>query len=116
MKERNTQKDTRKKKEKQSAERNETEQATKRTLKSLEIMRHETLKGGGVELIEDQHRRGKLTARERIELLLDEGSFEEFDLLKTGRGGAFGKEQMYPGDGVVTGHGTIDGREVFMFS
>ncbi|MCX5847270.1 MAG: acyl-CoA carboxylase subunit beta [Deltaproteobacteria bacterium] len=79
-------------------------------------MRNETLKGGGVKLIEDQHRRGKLTARERIELLLDEGSFEEFDLLKTGRGGAFGKEQTYPGDGVVTGHGTIDGREVFMFS
>jgi len=94
----------------------ETEQATQCTLKSLEIMRNETLKGGGVELIEDQHRRGKLTARERIELLLDEGSFEEFDLLKTGRGGAFGREQTYPGDGVVTGHGTIDGREVFMFS
>jgi propionyl-CoA carboxylase beta chain len=116
MKERKTQKDTRKDEGKPSAELHETEQATKRTLKSLEIMRNETLKGGGFELIEDQHRRGKLTARERIELLLDEGSFEEFDLLKTGRGGAFGKEQTYPGDGVVTGHGTIDGREVFMFS
>lgn len=116
MKERKTQRDTRNKKEKPSAEINETEQATQRTLKSLEIMRNETLKGGGVELIDDQHRRGKLTARERIELLLDEGSFEEFDLLKTGRGGAFGREQTYPGDGVVTGHGTIDGREVFMFS
>jgi propionyl-CoA carboxylase beta chain len=116
MKERKTQKDTRNKKEKSSAEINETEQATQRTLKSLDIMSIETLKGGGVELIDDQHRRGKLTARERIELLLDEGSFEEFDLLKTGRGGAFGKEQTYPGDGVVTGHGTIDGREVFMFS
>lgn len=116
MKERKTQRDTRNKKEKPSAVLNETEQATQRTLKSLEIMRNETLKGGGVELIDDQHRRGKLTARERIELLLDEGSFEEFDLLKTGRGGAFGREQTYPGDGVVTGHGTIDGREVFMFS
>ncbi|MBM4272001.1 MAG: acyl-CoA carboxylase subunit beta [Deltaproteobacteria bacterium] len=79
-------------------------------------MRNDTMKGGGIELIEEQHRRGKLTARERIELLLDEGSFEEFDLLKTGRGGAFGREQTYPGDGVVTGHGTIDGREVFTFS
>ncbi|MGZ3648494.1 MAG: acyl-CoA carboxylase subunit beta [Syntrophales bacterium] len=79
-------------------------------------MKSETLKGGGIELIEEQHRRGKLTARERIELLLDEGSFEEFDFLKTGRGGAFGREKTYPGDGVVTGHGTIDGREIFMFS
>lgn len=108
--------DTRKKKLQPSSAQSETAQATQSTLKALEIMRNETLKGGGVELIEDQHRRGKLTARERIELLLDEGSFEEFDLLKTGRGGAFGKEQTYPGDGVVTGHGTIDGREVFMFS
>jgi propionyl-CoA carboxylase beta chain len=116
MKERKTQKDTHKEKRKLSMAQSETEQATQRTLKSLEIMRNETLKGGGVELIDDQHRRGKLTARERIELLLDEGSFEEFDLLKTGRGGAFGREQTYPGDGVVTGHGTIDGREVFMFS
>src|SRR5512136_895342 len=116
MTERHTQKDTRKKKPKPFSAQSETAQATQRTLKSLEIMRNETLKGGGSELIEDQHRRGKLTARERIELLLDEGSFEEFDLLKTGRGGAFGREQMYPGDGVVTGHGTIDGREAFMFS
>ena len=116
MKERQIQKNTRKKVPKSTMVQHETAQATQRTLKSLEVMRNETLKGGGVELIEDQHRRGKLTARERIELLLDEGSFEEFDLLKTGRGGAFGREQTYPGDGVVTGHGTIDGREVFMFS
>ena len=115
MKAQQTQKDTRKKK-KEPFTPYESAQATQHTLKSLEIMRNETLKGGGVKLIEDQHSRGKLTARERIELLLDEGSFEEFDLLKTGRGGAFGKEQTYPGDGVVTGHGTIDGREVFMFS
>jgi propionyl-CoA carboxylase beta chain len=90
--------------------------ASQKTLAALESLRSVALRGGSVELIEDQHRRGKLTARERIELLLDEGSFEEFDLLKTGRGGAFGREQTYPGDGVVTGHGTIDGREVFMFS
>ncbi len=75
----------------------------------------EALQGGGPKRIEEQHRKGKLTARERIDLLLDEGSFEEFDILKTGRGGAFGQERRYPGDGVVTGHGSIDGREVFVF-
>lgn len=91
-------------------------ETSQHTLDILERMREETLKGGGIELIESQHRRGKLTARERIALLLDEGSFEEIDLLKTGRGGAFGQEERYPGDGVVTGHGTIDGREVFIFS
>jgi len=116
MKERQTQKNTSMKKPKPSKAQYATVLATQRTLNSLREMRNETLKGGGVELIEEQHRRGKLTARERIELLLDEGSFEEFDLLKTGRGGAFGREKTYPGDGVVTGHGTIDGREVFMFS
>ncbi|HVO65337.1 MAG TPA: acyl-CoA carboxylase subunit beta [Syntrophales bacterium] len=116
MKERETQKTTLKKRPTPSKTQYTTVQATQRTLNALKEMRNETLKGGGVALIEEQHRRGKLTARERIELLLDEDSFEEFDLLKTGRGGAFGKEKTYPGDGVVTGHGTIDGREVFMFS
>ena len=85
-------------------------------LTALRGMRAEAMQGGDPGQIEIQHRKGKLTARERIALLLDRGSFEEFDLLKTGRGGAFGKEQRYPGDGVVTGHGTIDGREVFVFS
>jgi len=116
MKERQTQKNTLKKKPKPFRAKYATVQATQRTLNALKEMRNETLRGGGAELIEEQHRRGKLTARERIELLLDEDSFEEFDLLKTGRGGAFGREKTYPGDGVVTGHGTIDGREVFMFS
>jgi len=116
MKERRSRNSTRKKKPNPSAVPYETVPATQRTLNALEVMRHETLQGGGTELIEEQHRRGKLSARERIDLLLDEGSFEEFDLLKTGRGGAFGGEKTYPGDGVVTGHGTIDGREVFMFS
>jgi len=86
------------------------------TITTLESLRKEALKGGGSDRIEVQHRKGKLTARERIELLLDEGSFEEFDILKTGRGGALGEERIYPGDGVITGHGTIDGREVFIFS
>jgi propionyl-CoA carboxylase beta chain len=82
----------------------------------LETMKNEAFLAGGAARIEDQHRRGKLTARERIELLLDGGSFEEFDILKTGRGGYTDQERRYPGDGVITGHGTIDGREVFVFS
>ena len=86
------------------------------TLEDLEHLKGEALLGGGAERIESQHRRGKLTARERIELLLDEGSFEEFDILKIGRGGYTDQEHRFPGDGVITGHGTIDGREVFVFS
>jgi propionyl-CoA carboxylase beta chain len=85
-------------------------------LRTLEGMRQEAIQGGGTAQIDIQHKKGKLSARERLSLLLDDGSFEEFDLMKTGRGGAFGKERHYPGDGVITGHGTIDGREVFVFS
>ena len=88
----------------------------KTTIETLEKLRGESLQAGGPKKIEDQHRRGKLSARERIDLLLDDGSFEEFDVLKTGRGDAFGESRTYPGDGVVTGHGAIDGREVFIFS
>ena len=83
-------------------------------LASLEAMKDTAFQGGGVRRIEAQHKKGKLTARERIDLLLDEGSFEEFDLLKTGKGGD-GRDE-YPGDGVITGHGTIGGREVCIFS
>jgi propionyl-CoA carboxylase beta chain len=86
------------------------------TLEDLESMKNEAFRAGGAKRVEDQHRRGKLTARERIKLLLDEGSFEEFDILKTGRGDFTDQERRYPGDGVITGHGTIDGREVFVFS
>jgi propionyl-CoA carboxylase beta chain len=85
-------------------------------LADLESMKSEAFQAGGAQRIADQHRRGKLTARERIELLLDEGSFEEFDILKTGRGDYTDQERRYAGDGVITGHGTIDGREVFVFS
>ena len=85
-------------------------------LRKLESMKEEAFLGGGVKRIEAQHRKGKLTARERIELLLDEGSFEEFDLLMTGRAGHSTGIGEFPGDGVITGHGTIDGREVFVFS
>jgi len=83
-------------------------------ISELAQLRNEALTGGGSEKIGEQHAKGKLTARERTELLLDEGSFEEFDILKTGRGN--GTEAAYPGDGVITGHGTIDGREIFVFS
>ena len=85
-------------------------------IETLSRLRDETLLAGGPQRIEWQHQRGKLTARERIELLLDEGSFEEFDMLKIGRGGALGDDRTFSGDGVITGHGNIDGREVFVFS
>ena len=79
--------------------------------------RHQALVGGGEKRIESQHKRGKLTARERIELLVDKGSFREYDQLKAHRCVNFGMEkQNYPGDGVVTGHGTINGRLVFLFA
>jgi acetyl-CoA carboxylase carboxyltransferase component len=73
--------------------------------------------GGGQDKIDSQHAKGKFTARERIELLLDEGSFEEFDMFVTHRCTNFGMEKnKILGDGVVTGHGTIDGRIVYVFS
>src|SRR5262245_6376055 len=73
--------------------------------------------GGGSERVERQHASGKMSARERIEFLLDDGTFEEFDRLKKHRSRDFGMEdQQYPGDGVVAGHGLIDGRRVFVFA
>ena len=73
--------------------------------------------GGGQKRIDAQHSKGKLTARERIELLLDPGSFEEFDMFVQHRCVNFGMDAAHPdGDGVVTGHGTIDGREVYLFA
>lgn len=73
--------------------------------------------GGGEKRIASQHKKGKLTARERIDLLLDEGSFEELDMFVTHRCTNFGLEkEKYMGDGVVTGHGTIDGRIVFVYA
>ncbi|MGC8493582.1 MAG: acyl-CoA carboxylase subunit beta [Syntrophobacteraceae bacterium] len=86
------------------------------TLETLEKLRAESIDAGGETKRAAQHRSGKLTARERLDLLLDEGSFEEFDVLKIGRGGALGDAKGYLGDGVITGHGSIDGREVFVFS
>ena len=73
--------------------------------------------GGGIERIEKQHKKKKLTARERIEILLDEGSFEEVGMLVTHRCTDFGMEnQLIYGDGVVTGYGTINGRMVYVFA
>lgn len=73
--------------------------------------------GGGVRRVEAQHAKGKLTARERLEILLDEGSFEELDMFVEHRATDFGMEtQKIPGDGVVTGFGTISGRSVFVFA
>jgi len=73
--------------------------------------------GGGLDRIEKQHKKGKLTARERVELLLDEGSFEEIGILVTHRTKDFGmEEQVFYGDGVITGHGTIDSRIVYVFA
>src|SRR6185295_14458135 len=73
--------------------------------------------GGGAARVEKQKAAGKLTARERIDFFLDEGSFEEFDKFVVHRSTDFGmEEQKFPGDGVVTGHGLVDGREVFVFA
>ncbi len=80
-------------------------------------LRNKAKLGGGEKRIEAQHSKGRLTARERIDVLLDEGSFEEFDMFVTHRCTNFGLEnEKYLGDGVVTGHGTIDGRVVYVFS
>jgi acetyl-CoA carboxylase carboxyltransferase component len=79
--------------------------------------REQAREGGGKERVDQQHEKGKLTARERLELLLDPDSFVEFDAFVTHRARDFGLDrQRYLGDGVVTGHGTIDGRLVFVFS
>jgi propionyl-CoA carboxylase beta chain len=86
-------------------------------LQELEARRETARLGGGQRRIDSQHAKAKLTARERIELLLDEGSFEEFDMFKTHRCVEFGMEQSKPaGDGVITGWGTINGRMVYVFS
>jgi propionyl-CoA carboxylase beta chain len=86
-------------------------------LRQLEEKRDRARAGGGERRVEAQHAKGKLSARERIELLLDQGSFEEWDMFVEHRCSDFGMaEQKIPGDGVVTGYGTINGRLVFVFS
>ncbi len=86
-------------------------------LAELEARRAEARLGGGQRRIDAQHAKGKLTARERIDVLLDEGSFEEYDMYVTHRATEFGMaSQKVAGDGVVTGWGTINGRQVYVFS
>ncbi len=86
-------------------------------IQELMEMRAKARLGGGEKRIESQHKKGKYTARERIDLLLDEGSFEEFDMFVSHRTVDFGLDkQSYLSDGVVTGYGTIDGRLVYIFS
>lgn len=86
-------------------------------IKQLIDLRAEAKLGGGEKRIESQHKKGKMTARERIEILLDEGSFEEYDMFVTHRCTNFGLDkQKILGDGVVTGAGTIDGRVVYVYA
>ncbi len=89
----------------------------KETINRLEDLNQQALQGGGAKRVERQHELGKKTARERIDAFLDPGSFVELDRLKTHRCIDFDMEKTkIPGDGVVTGHGTVDGRQVFVFS
>src|SRR5213595_402175 len=86
-------------------------------IEQLEAKRARARLGGGEKRIAAQHAKGKLTARERLELLLDEGTFEEWDMFVEHRSSDFGMaDQRIPGDGVVTGYGMINGRLVFVFS
>src|SRR6188508_2397612 len=87
-------------------------------LEKLEVRRENARLGGGQQRINAQHGRGKLTARERVELLMDKGSFEEFDMFVEHRATDFGMDKgaKIPGDGVVTGWGTVNGRTVFVFA
>jgi len=86
-------------------------------VEQLKKKRQDAKKGGGEKRIQKQHDKGKLTARERIDLLLDDNSFEEIDAFVTHRSTDFGLEKKkIPGDGVVTGHGKIHGRPVYVFS
>jgi propionyl-CoA carboxylase beta chain len=89
----------------------------KKKLKKLSDLRETAKLGGGEKRIKSQHEKGKLTARERIELLVDEGSFDELDMFVKHRAKDFGLDkQNYPGDGVVTGFAKIDGRPIALFS
>ncbi|MEH6360618.1 MAG: carboxyl transferase domain-containing protein, partial [Amylibacter sp.] len=86
-------------------------------IQQLEDRRAAARLGGGQRRVDAQHSKGKLTARERLEVLLDEGSFEEFDMFVTHKCQDFGMDKEHiPGDGVVTGWGTINGRMVYVFS
>jgi propionyl-CoA carboxylase beta chain len=91
--------------------------STRGKLKHLQELRERTLEGGGPERLQRQHDRGKLGARERLDVLLDPGSFVELDRFVEHRSSDFGLDrQRIPGDGVVTGYGKVDGRTVYVFS
>lgn len=94
--------------------------AESKTKSKIELLKERSRiaeEGGGIKRIEKQRSSGKMTARERIDFFLDEGSFEEFDKFVVHRSTDFGlDEQKFPGDGVVTGHGLVDGRAVFVFA
>lgn len=86
---------------------------------TLEEKRAEAMRGGGNLRLATQHKKGKLSARERLDVLLDRDSFVEYDMFKTHRCTDFGmnaEDKVFSGDGVVTGHGHINGRKVFVFS
>ena len=86
-------------------------------IQKLQEKRDEARQGGGKRRVDSQHSKGKLTARERIGVFLDPGSFDEWDMFVGHRCADFGMgEHVVPGDGVVTGHGTVNGRLVFVFS
>ncbi len=86
-------------------------------IEELQEMRAEAMLGGGQDRIDRQHEKGKLTARERLEYFLDDGTFTEFDAFRTHRSRAFDMdEESYFGDGVVTGYGEVNGRTVFVFA
>ena len=95
-------------------------QPESRTKSKIELLKERSRiaeEGGGKARLEKQKAAGKMTARERVEFFLDEGSFEEFDKFVVHRSTDFGLEaQKFPGDGVITGHGLVDGREVFVFA
>ena len=86
-------------------------------IEDLRERRERASKGGGEDRIESQHEKGKMTARERIDYFLDDGTFHEFDRFRTHRNHKFGMEETkIPGDGVVTGYGEVNGRKVFVFA
>ena len=91
-----------------------------KTKNKIELLRERSQlaeEGGGAARLEKQRSTGKMTARERVDFFLDDGSFEEFDKFVVHRSTDFGlEEQKFPGDGVITGHGLVDGREVFVFA
>ena len=93
-----------------------TDRATASVVDRLEKMNRAAELGGGPERIAQQHRKGKKTARERIALLMDEGSFVELDRFAVGEVGEHGLSRKHYGDGVVTGFGTIDGRTTYVFA